>query len=629
MSAEDWYVPACKWSYRMLTGIAGKGRVDVYAEKHTSEEQTAALSFTGLEVTAAEVLSFSVMIGACALTVISAAGAIALWRGMADGMTASMLVICAGIVPLMAFVYAGDYPKRLAAYMRVHSLGDVPETISYTVMSMKLNPNMERALRFTVKNSRRQLSLDLRKLMWDLQIRAYDSMDEALASFAGHWGGCSDHLRRALFIIKSSTCEKDAAMRTISLNRALQVVLDGTRSLMSTFSSSLHSPTLILYSIFVMVPLALVAMLPAAAVVGLRVNSIQLFLLYGIVFPLITLIYAHHILMKRPAAFAPPDIPPDHPKIATIPRWLLAGGSLVAGSCVASLAFVLPEGIIPLPGTTFIVWGVTVAISGYCYCTYLPYKKVRDEIVAMEGEFADSLFVLGRRISEGRSPEEAFAYTARMVTGTAIGKAYSRAAFNISCLRTTLAEAVLDPKFGAFSEVYSDRIRATIAMLIETSGMSGEVAGNSIVILADHLKELQAIEDDIRKMLFTMTSMLRTTCVAFAPFIGGVTLALSGAVSGVITRTAAEMSDMPESAQAYFPMLPQFSAPLVSDAEFTLIIGIYIIFLVIILLRFVSGIEHGDDRYEFMFGVGQTLPVSVAVFSLTTAISRTLFSGML
>ncbi len=101
--------------------------------------------------------------------------------------------------------------------------------------------------------------------MWDLQIRAYDSMDDALAAFAGEWGEYSEHFKRAIFLIKSSTGEREEAMRTIALNRALDVVLQGTKGLMQSFSSALHSPTLILYSIFVMVPLALVAMLPAAA----------------------------------------------------------------------------------------------------------------------------------------------------------------------------------------------------------------------------------------------------------------------------------------------------------------------------------------------------------------------------
>lgn len=618
---------ASRGSFRLLSRVVGRERLAAYARASTSGEMEEALSFTGMETNAPEVLSLAGICAAMVFLLVAAAGLSALVAGMLDGTTAGILVVCAGVLPLLAFVFVAEYPKRLTYYTRVHSLGDMPEVVSYIVMSMKLNPNMERSLRFTVKNSRRQLARDIRKLMWDLQIRAYDSMDDALEALARQSGEFSDHFKRSLFIVKSSAGEREVAMRTISLNRALQVVLDGTRSTMSGFSATLHAPTLILYSIFVMVPLALVAMLPAASVVGIRVNAVQLFLLYDVAFPLVTLVYAHGILMKRPAAFAPPDIPADHPGVARTPKltWVLL--SIATGLGISGLTLLAPA--LPLPRSTFAVWGIAAALAVYCYGVYRPYKLVRDRIVTMESEFADSLFVLGRRISEGKAPEEAFAYTARIVTGTAIGTAYARAAYNIRCLRTTLGEAVLDPDFGAFSDVYSDRIRATIAMLVETSGLSGEVAGASVIVLADHLKELQAIEAEIRKMLFTMTSMLRTTCLAFAPFIGGVTLALSGAVGSVIAKTAMDMQSMPESARAYFPLVPQLTAPLVSGDEFTLIIGLYLIFLVIILLRFVSGIEHGDDEYEFMYSVGTTLPFSVAVFTITMAVSGALFNGMM
>ncbi|HEY3273288.1 MAG TPA: hypothetical protein VGJ92_05975 [Methanocella sp.] len=629
MSFEDVYVRSGRISFAALSGAAGRERLTGYAEKHYSEELIDSLSFAGMEMEAAEVLSLAVAAAASALLVMLLAGCAALATGMLDGPTIALLVVCTGVVPLLLFVYVSEYPKRHAAYMRVHSLGDVPEVVSYIVMSMKLNPNMERAMEFTVRNSRRQLARDVRKLLWDLEIRAYDSLDEALAAFADRCGIYGEHFKRAMFLVKSSTCERDEAMRTIALNRALDVVLNGTKTLMAGFMATLHAPTLILYSIFVMVPLALVAMLPAAAVVGLRVNAIQLFLLYDLLFPLVTLLYAHAILMRRPAAFAPPDVPDDRPSGQAFSRWTWAAIAILTGATICSVGQYLPPDTLPFQQSDFVIWGIAAAISIYCYCTSLPCKKARDEIRAMEAEFADSLFVLGRRMSEGRPPEEGFAYTARMVSGTAIGRAYARAAYNITCLRSTLHEAVLDPGYGAFADVYSGRIRATVGMLIETSAMSGEIAGSSIIRIADHLKELQGVEDEIRKMLYTMTSMLKMTCTVFAPFIAGVTLALSGAVAAIAVSMAADMQEMPESARSYFTMVPQFTAPSVAMADFTLIVGVYVILLVIILLRFVDGIEHGDDVQEFMYSVGRTLPVAVGVFSVSTAVSGMLFSGML
>jgi hypothetical protein len=623
---SDSYADACRASYRVLSALVGEERVGGYSDRYASRDLVASINFIGMDARPREVFSLALLLAATAFGALAATGMAALVLWPMDGAAAAVLVLCMGIVPLLVFVYVSEYPKRRAAYMKVHSLGDVPEVISYIVMSMKLNPNIERAFRFAATNSRRQLAKDVRKLMWDLQMRAYDSLDDALDSFANGWI-YGEHFKRSMFLIKSATCEREEAMRTIALNRALDVVLKGTKGLMQEFSSSLHAPTLILYSIFVMVPLALVAMLPAAAVVGLKVNALEMALLYDILFPMATLLYAHSILMKRPAAFAPPEIPDDHPMLSG-PRWtwaLLAAG---CGLAAASLYVIVPLGLLPISNTIFIVWGMTAAISVYCAGVYAPYKRIRDEIASMEADFADSLFILGRRMSEGKSPEDGFAYTAGMVSGSAIGRAYAKAAFNIRCLRSTLYEAVLG-EYGAFSDVYSDRIRATIGMLVESSVRSGEVAGSSVVRLADHLKELQEIEDEIRKMLFTMTSMLRTTCIVFAPFIGGITLALSQSVADVLDTTVSSLNDMPESARAYFPMMPEFGAPLVSPGAFVLIVGIYLMLLVIILMRFVDGIEHGDDRYELMYGIGRTLPLSMAVFTATTMMANVAFEGML
>jgi len=44
---------------------------------------------------------------------------------------------------------------------------------------------------------------------------------------------------------------------------------------------------------------------------------------------------------------------------------------------------------------------------------------------------------------------------------------------------------------------------------------------------ADHLKELQEVEDNIKRSLYDVTSTMRATAMIFAPLIGGVTLALS------------------------------------------------------------------------------------------------------
>ena len=70
-------------------------------------------------------------------------------------------------------------------------------------------------------------------------------------------------------------------------------------------------------------------------------------------------------------------------------------------------------------------------IGIYAFRIYPPYNNIRYEIKEIERQFADALFVLGRRISEGRSPEWAFMQTAQTMKGTGIGKAFQDVAHEI------------------------------------------------------------------------------------------------------------------------------------------------------------------------------------------------------
>ena len=105
----------------------------------------------------------------------------------------------------------------------------------------------------------------------------------------------------------------------------------------------------------------------------------------------------------------------------------------------------------------------------------------RDDIKETERQFADALFVLGRWISEGRSPEWAFMQTAQTMKGTGIGEAFRDVAQNISFLRTTLAGAIFDQEYGAFKNIYSERVHTTMRLFTESVYKSYEAA--SVVIL--------------------------------------------------------------------------------------------------------------------------------------------------
>ncbi len=642
---QNWYCSACKVASQRFGWMVGN--TDEYrkkSERTVSQEFKDALNFTGYDIEPweAHILAYSGFLVLLFLMLAVDAILFSFARYETDSLTA--VAACTGIVPLAGMVYLSEYPKIYAKFMKIHSLGDIPEIQSYIVMSMKLVSNMERAITFAAENSTRPLANDLKKLIWDIHIRTYSSIDDALIAFANQWGKNSEYFKRSLHLVKSSVNEPDEAQRIITLNKSLDIVLEGTKTMMDSFSARLRTPTYVLYSIFILIPLALVALIPAVSIVGVRIDTVTLVLIYDIILPLATFFYSEYILLQRPATFAPPHISDMHPELSGIRtvKKMTIFTALTVGAIVGVSGYILvyignPFDIVSqeamsglLPRTFPVVWAITSIITIYCLGVYTPYKKIRDGIKQIESEFADALFVLGRRISEGRSAEEAFGHTSENMKGSKIGEVFADVAKNLTGIRTTLHGAIFNEEYGAFRYVYSDRVHTTMRMFTESVHKSNEAAGVAIIKLADHLKELQEVEDNIKRSLYDVTSTMRATAMIFAPLIGGVTLALSEVIQKILQNIAKEAQLLPEEFN-FGGMMNEAGTGMTQSVPpdiFLLVIGLYMVILVIILTRFAGGIEYGGDKPQFMYDLGQMLPMSILVFTVTTIISRYLFSSM-
>ena len=642
---DNWYSISCRHSVQYFGWLVGDlERFKKKSEMSVSQEFLDSLNFCGLEVEPYESQIFAISGTLLSFLMLLIVDVLLLQFIVFGSNTIVFMVMTVVFIPIFVLVYLSEYPKIYARFMKIHSLGDIPEILSYIVMSMKLVSNMERAISFAATNSERPLARDLRKLIWDMHVRVYTGMDDAIIAFANQWGKNSEYFKRALHLVKSSTNEPDEAQRVITLNKSLDIVLEGTRHMMKGFAARLKTPTYILYSIFILIPLALVALLPALTIVGVRIDAVILILLYDLILPLATLGYAEYILLQRPATFPPPRIPDTHPRLVNIKHTrrttsiiALGAAILIGASGYLWLAYGNPLGLVStgamtgyIPPSFPLIWGATAFITIYAVGVYTPYKSIRDDIKEIEKQFADALFVLGRRISDGRSPEWAFMQTAQTMKGTPIGDAFQDVANNLSLLRTTLVGAIFDSEYGAFRNIYSERVHTTMRLFTESVYKSHQAAGVAIVKLADHLKELQEVEENIKGSLYDVTSTMKSTATIFAPLIAGVTLALSEVIQKILQNISHEASRLPEGMGVSSIMsdvgggMEQSIPPNV----FILAVGFYMIVLVIILVRFAGGIEYGGDKAQFMYDLGQILPVSIMVFTISVLVSRALFTAI-
>lgn len=656
---EHWYVKSVNFANHYFPWMVKKDLKTFKKIKKTfPEEYIENLNFTGLMIEPIDILRLSYtgaflgFIGFFFFDIfVLLCYRFNIWS--IDLFTFLLMAFSTFLVPLVLMNILATYPKTYAKYLKIHSLGDIPEVLSYLVMYLKLVPNLENSTKFAAAESDTSLGNDLRKMLWDMEIRVYHGVDDALTSFATLWGKWSEYFKRSLHLIRSSVHEKDEASRLVTLNRSLDVALDGTRDLMNKFASRLHQPTMFIYSIGIMIPLALVAMLPAAGLVGMQVNIFQVFLLYDILLPLFIFWYTRRILLSRPATFNPPSIPDDHPDLIglnknkrlvfaslvgfliTLPGlfFLLLPGFFPNGHTNSIIDFIVdPQGLNTLfPVTLFLIWGFAATVTIYSLSVYSPYKKIRDEIKQIEREFGDALYILGKRISEDKSPEESFIYAADTMEGSEISKVFKQTGYNLTALHTNMSQAMFSPEYGSLKHVYSNRVKAIMRLFVEGIKKSQQAVSISIIRIADHLKQLQEVENKIRDNLYSLTSTLRGTVAVFAPIIGGITLSITKLITNILSDMSGKVPTDATASAAGVSMptvATSFSVQNVRPEFFVLVIGVYLIELIFLIVRFTNGIDQGDDKATYMYSLGKTMPTAIVVFSLTVILGQFLFASI-
>jgi hypothetical protein len=476
--------------------------------------------------------------------------------------------VAAGLLALaLGIAYATRRgPIWLATARRTAALGTAPALVARAVLRMRVEPASERAAAFAAEESG-----PLADSLAEHVRRTAGTPDSGLAAFGATWADWNPPLRRAVLLVEAAA-EAPAGERGRTLDRAMDAILDGTRDRMAAFAGRVRGPTTALYAFGVMLPLALVAVLPAARVAGLPLSIPVLIVLYDLLLPVILVCAGAWLLVRRPAAFPPPAVPRSHPDVPDR-RWPALG----AGVALALVALV---GTAPLPGWTRWISVSGASLGATLVVWFRPVKLVRDDARAVEAHLTDALYLVGRRVSDGAAVETAIADAAPEVAGRT-GETLAEAAGVQRRLRVGVRESFLGDH-GALADVPSPQARS-VAALLAIAAREGRPAGRAVVSMADHVDDLQRVEREARRELASVTGTLRNTAAIFGPLVGGATVALA---DGMATGTLGEP-------------LP--------TAALGLAVGGYVLLLATILTALATGLERGFDRALVGYRLGLAL----------------------
>jgi hypothetical protein len=498
----------------------------------------------------------------------------------------SLLVIALGVgIGSLLLVRRGII--AVASARRSRTLGKAPTVVSRAVLRLRITPAIEEAAAFAARTDGRlgdRLAHHVR--------RSRGTPVSGLGAFAESWRQRFPALYRSLALVEAAA-NAPSGERERTLDRSMETILDGTRDRATDAAESLRGPATAIYAFGVLLPLALVSVLPAAGAAGVEATLPLVVAVYDLVLPAGLVCTSGWLLANRPVAF-----PPASANSTSRKRWLLAcavGVLAATGSAIAAWQ-AFPRWTIPIAAVGFGA-GTTLLVR------YHPVVVVRKRTDTLDASLPDALYLVGRRVSEGIAVEQAVADAAGELDGIA-GETFETAARRQRQLRIDIETAFVGTH-GALEGLPSQRAESA-ARLLGMAGRAGAPAGRALVETADHLDELQRVETEARRELGRVTATLSNTAAFFGPLVGGATVALSDSVG----TTDALGGGAPET------------------AALGLAIGAYVLLLAAILIGLSTGLQRGIDRATVGYRIGGALCAAAATYILAVTATGFVTGGL-
>ena len=428
------------------------------------------------------------------------------------------------IMGMIMYVPLTQIPKTMANTWRMKGSNQMVLCIFYVVTYMRHTSNLELAIKFAGDHLNPPLSLDLKRVLWNIETEKYSTVTESLDAYLGTWEDFNREFIEAFHLIEASIYEASEERRVNSLEKSLEVILSETYERMLHYAHDLKSPITMLHMLGIILPILGLVILPLVVSFMEGVKWYHILSLYNILLPIFVYYIGKNILSTRPTGYGDTDISdlPDVKKYKNIlihvgkneiqlsPLYIsilififffLIGFLPIAVKMVPGIDIVNHDITLPLGmqmfeyrmdnkthevvgpygiGATILSLGIPLAF-GLALGYYFKLRskniiKIREEAKKLEAEFASALFQFGNRIGDGIPAEIAFDRVGRSMQGTVSGSFFLYVSQNIQRLGMSVEDAIFDKKVGAINHFPSALIESSMKVLVESSRKGPQVA---------------------------------------------------------------------------------------------------------------------------------------------------------
>ena len=594
------------------------------------------------------------------------------------------LIVLFILIAIVMMFPLTNIPIYLADRWRMMASNQMVLCVLYIMMYMRHTSNLEHAVRFAADHVGLPLSLDFRKIIWDVETGKYSTIKLALDDYLENWMEDAPEFVESMHLIESSLMEGAEDRRVALLEKSLDVMLDGTYNKMLHFSHELRNPVQMLHMLGVVLPILGLVIFPLVGSLLGGSGTLKAYILFGIyniLLPLLVFILGLKILSKRPVGYSTGEILPQAAikKLKKIrlpggveisPLWIASGFILAfliigfspliihaispsfdfsiaktadldfldyknekGGDCTPDMDCFGPFGVGATLIGLLIPLGLGLGLGWYFIVKTKKLMAIKKETQELENEFSSALFQLGNRIGDGVPAEAAFGDVARSTKGSKTSEFFGMVYSNIMKNGLTLQQALFDPKVGAVYKFPSKLIESSMKILLETSKKGVSIVSRTLTGISTYIMQIQRANERLKDLMADITSSMKAQTSFLTPIIAGIVVGIGimivtimGGLQDITITSPADSADnlgLQGTGVSSLSSLVDLFSPvnIIPSYFFQLIVGLYVLQVVAILSFMSSVVENGPDSIREQSSIGKNLKNTTIFYFLVSLIA--------
>lgn len=642
-------------------------------DKEKAAELQESINICHLNLTPEAVTSFAMVAPIC-LLLLTAVISVVLLHSFFLVFFFVILSVCL-IKPL------GNLPTFMANNWRLKASNQMVLCVFYVVTYMRHTSNLELALKFASDHIAPPLSLDLKKIVWDVETEKYSTIKDSLEDYLATWRKWNLEFIEAFHLIEASLYEGDERSRVASLDKSLDVILTETYERMLHYAQNLQSPITMLHMLGIILPILGLVILPLVVSFLSDVRWYYIALLYNVALPIIVYYLGKTILSKRPTGYGDTDIGelPEFKKYSGITLGLgkkkVQVSPLYLSLIIAILFFIVgispiimhilipdeaglgfgpddessnclrafcmldyrtsetgevagPFGLGSSLLSLFLILSLGISIGYYYKLRSSNVIEIRKKTEELEQEFASGLFQLGNRLGDGLPAETAFAKVSESMQGTVSGSFFQTVSTNIRRLGMGATEAIFDPRHGALVYFPSNLIESSMKVLIESVKKGPKVASMALMNISRYIKEIHKVNERLKDLMAEVISSMNSQIKFLTPVIAGIVIGITSMITTILGKLAIQTKELAAegTGDAGGILASGFFSQGVPTYYFQLVVGIYVVQITFILTILANGIENGSDKLNERYCLGKNMIRSTLIYCVVAASIMLIFN---